>query len=148
MATTTLSALKLTNAQKGTSISPIQSRRNKMSKRLWEQIQLATAQASGAQFSASKFRTIKDEATGFRKQVEVPKRVKPWWFTAESGKTAIAVRYGARVLELAKGKFAVEIANPADLVPTLEILKSAIEAGELDGQLETASTSVRSGFKR
>ena len=41
MATTTLSALKLTNAQKGTSISPIQSRRNKMSKRLWEQIQLA-----------------------------------------------------------------------------------------------------------
>lgn len=148
MATTTLSALKLTNAQKGTSISPIQSRRNKMSKRLWEQIQLATAHASGAQFSASKFRTIKDEATGFRKQVEVPKRVKPWWFTAESGKTAIAVRYGARVLELAKGKFAVEIANPADLVPTLEILKSAIEAGELDGQLETASTSVRSGFKR
>jgi hypothetical protein len=148
MATSTLSSLKLTTAQKGNTISAAQSRRNKMSKRLWEQIQLATAQAGGTEFRPSKFRTIKDEATGFRKQVEVPKRVKPWWFTAESGKTAIAVRYGARVLELAKGKFAVELASSADLVPTLEILKSAIEAGELDGQLERASTSVRSGFKR
>ena len=148
MAATAMAALKLTTAQKGTTISAAQSRRNKMSKRLWEQIQLATAQANGTQYSASKVRTIKDAETGFRKQVEVPKRVKAWWFTAENGKTAIAMRYGAHVLELAKGKFAVEIASPADLIPTLEILKSAIEAGELDAQLEASSGSVRSGFKR
>ena len=148
MAATAMAALKLTNAQKGTTISAAQSRRNKMSKRLWEQIQLATAQANGTQYSASKFRTIKDTETGFRKQVEVPKRVKAWWFTTENGKTAIAMRYGTHVLELAKGKFAVEIASPAELIPTLEVLKSAIEAGELDAQLEVSSGSVRSGFKR
>ena len=148
MATTTLSALKLTNAQKGTSISPIQSRRNKMSKRLWEQIQLATAQASGAQFSASKFRTIKDEATGFRKQVEVPKRVKPWWFVADNGKLALSVRYGTKVLELAKGKYAVEVADEAELVRVLGVVKTAVLNGELDTAIDNAALKLRDGFTK
>jgi hypothetical protein len=148
MATATLAGLKLTAAQKSTSINPVQLRRNKMSKRLWEQIQLAKAQTSGSQFSASKFRTIIDSETGLRKQVEVPKRVKAWWFIAENGKTAVAIRYGARVLELARGKFAVEIASPAQLIPTLELIKTAIDAGELDEQLAVTAVSVRASFKR
>ncbi len=146
MATTTLAGLKLTAASKGASISPVQQRRNKMSKRLWEQIQLATAQASGNQFMPVKFRTITDKETGLRKSVEVPKRLKGWWFTADNGKTAISVRYGARVLELARGKFAVEIASLADLLPTLELIKTAIEAGELDTQIEAAANKLRDGF--
>jgi hypothetical protein len=148
MATATLASLKLTAAQKSTSINPVQQRRNKMGKRLWEQIQLAKAKSDGSQFNASKFRTIVDSETGLRKQIEVPKRVKAWWFTTDSGKTAITVRYGARVLELAKGKFAIEVANPTELVPTLEIIKAAIEAGELDVQLEATASTVRNGFGR
>jgi hypothetical protein len=35
-----------------------------------------------------KFRSIKDKETGIRKQVEVPKRIKPWWFQTEEGKSA------------------------------------------------------------
>lgn len=148
MATATLAGLKLSSAQKGANISPVQQRRNKMSKRLWEQIQLAKAQANGTQFAPIKFRSVKDAETGVRKQVEVPKRVKAWWFTADNGKTAISVRYGARVIELAKGKFAVEVSGPAELVPTLEIIKAAVEAGELDTQLEATAGSVRMGFHR
>ena len=119
-----------------------------MSKRIWEQIQLATAQANGSQFAPVKFRTFTDAETGLRRQVEVPKRVKAWWFTADNGKTAISVRYGARVLELAKGKFAVEVSAPAELVPTLEIIKAAVEAGELDTQMEAVASRVLTGFKR
>ncbi len=89
-----------------------------------------------------------DSETGLRKSVEVPKRVKAWWFTADNGKTTIRVRYGARSLELAKGKYAVEIASHTDLVPTLEFIKTAIEAGELDAQLEATACSVRSSFHR
>jgi hypothetical protein len=148
MATATLAGLKLTAASKSATISPVQQRRNKMSKRLWEQIQLATAQASGNQFMPVKFRTITDKETGLRKSVEVPKRVKGWWFTTDNGKTAISVRYGARVLELARGKFAVEIASPADLVPTLELIKTAIEAGELDTQIEAVANKLRDGFEK
>jgi hypothetical protein len=47
---------------------------------------------------------------------------------------------------LAKGKFSVEVASPAELVPTLELIKTAVEAGELDAQLESASTTLRAGF--
>jgi hypothetical protein len=69
-------------------------------------------------------------------------------FTTDGGKTAIAVRYGARVLELAKGKFAVEVPSPAQLIPTLELIRTAIDAGELDEQLEATAGSVKASFKR
>ena len=86
--------------------------------------------------------------TGLRKQVEVNKRIKQWWFTTDSGKLALSVRYGARLLELAKGKFAVELASEKELVPTLEIIKAAVLAGELDAAIDAASTKLRAGFQR
>jgi hypothetical protein len=144
----TLSALKLVAAKRSNHIAPVQQRRNKMGKRLWEQIQLAKSQQDGSKFAVQRVRTVTDSVTGERKQVESAKRLKPWWFTADNGKTAIAVRYGARVLELAKGKFAVELASSADLVATLELIKTAVEAGELDTQLEATAGNLRSGFKK
>ena len=83
-----------------------------------------------------------------RRQVEMPKRIKSWVFTTDTGKSAIAIRYGARVLELAKGKFAVELASPAELVPTLELVKAAIESGELDAQLESTAGALKKAFNR
>ena len=61
---------------------------------------------------------------------------------------ALNVRYGARMLELAKGKFAVEIASEKDLVPTLEALKTIAASGELDAQIEAASIKLRDGFTK
>ena len=148
MATTSIANLKLTAARKGTHISPIVLRRNKMSRRIWEQIELAKCQAAGTQFIQTKFRSVKDAETGLRRQVEIPKRIKSWVFTTDGGKTAIAVRYGARVLELAKGKFAVEVASPAQVISTLELIKTAIDAGELDEQLEATAGSVKANFRR
>jgi hypothetical protein len=126
----------------------VQVRRNKLAKRLWEQAELAKAQQAGTQFTATKFRTVVENDTGLRKQVEVNKRIKQWWFTTDSGKLALSVRYGARLLELAKGKFAVELASDKELVPTLEIIKAAVLNGELDAAMEVASTKLRSGFQR
>ena len=60
----------------------------------------------------------------------------------------VNVRYGAKTPELAKGKTAVEITTPQDLVPTLELIKAAVEAGELDTQMDAASGSLRKGFQR
>ncbi len=139
--------LKLTASKKPQHIPPVQQRRNKLSKRLWEQIELARAEQAGGTFSPKRLKTVKD-AEGNTKSIEVGKRIKAWWFTAENGKLCLNVRYGAKLLELAKGKSAVEIANVVDLVPTLELIKSAVESGELDSQLEAASGSLRSGFKR
>jgi hypothetical protein len=81
-------------------------------------------------------------------QVEADKRIKKWWFTNEAGKVCVAVRYGAKVLELAKGKFAVEIGSAADLVHTLTIIKNAVDKGELDDAITAASAKLRSGFAK
>ena len=38
------------------------------------------------------------------------------------------------------------MAAVADLVPTLELIKQAVEAGELDAQIEAAAVKLRAGF--
>jgi hypothetical protein len=126
----------------------VQVRRNKLVKRLWEQAELAKAQQAGTQFTSTKFRSIADPDTGLRKQVEVSKRIKQWWFTTDNGKLALSVRYGARLLELAKGKYAVELASEKELLPTLEIIKAAVLAGELDTAIENAASKLRDGFSK
>ena len=72
--------------------------------------------------------------------------VKQWWFTTDAVKLAISVRYGSKVLELAKGKFAVEVAHEKDLAKTLDAIRTAVLAGELDTQIATASVNLRKGF--
>lgn len=143
---TALSSLKLTAAQKPTNQPQVVVRRNKMIERIVEQIELATAYANGTTHQFTKMRTFTDKETGVRKQLETSKRVKAWWFTSENGKLALAVRYGAKVLELAKGKHAIEIATIADLVPTLEVVRQAVADGELDGAIDSAANKLKSGF--
>jgi len=142
----TLNALKLVAAQKPTSLPAVEQRRNKLVKRIWEQIELAKAEQSGTTFAPIKFRTYTDKETGVRKQVETNKRVKPWWFTADNGKLALSVRFGPKVLELAKGKFAVEVSGSSEIVNVLEIVKTAVLNGELDAAIDNAAKKLRDGF--
>ena len=144
----TLASFKLSAQQKATATSASQVRRSKLVKALQEQISFAKAQQSGAIYTAVKFRSIQDPETGLRKIVETSKRVKQWWFATDNGKLALNVRYGARMLELAKGKFAIEIASEKELVPTLEALKTIAASGELDAQIEAASIKLRDGFTK
>ena len=60
----------------------------------------------------------------------------------------VALRYGNKVLELAKGKVAVEVGGVKELIGVLDALKKAVEAGELDSQIEATSKAVRKAFKR
>ena len=141
----TLNALKLSTAKKSLNTTPVVHRRNKLGKKLWEQIQLAQAHLAGKQFTTTRFQTVRDE-DGVRRSVEVPKRVRAWWWNSDNGKIALNVRYGARVVELAKGKSTIEVAAPTDLIPTLELIKKAVEAGELDTQIDAAANKLRDGF--
>lgn len=143
---TALSSLKLTAARKPDTLPQVVQRRNKLIGRIAEQIELATAQANGTTHQFTKIRTFTDKETGVRKQLETSKRVKAWWFTGDNGKLALAVRYGARVLELSKGKYAIEIASDADLLPTLELVRKAVADGELDAAIDSAANKLKSGF--
>ena len=60
------------------------------------------------------------------------KRVLRWWCVGADGTVELTVRYGSRVLELAKGMDAVELSSADELVPVLEQFKAAAELGEMD----------------
>ena len=143
---TVISELKLVADKKPRNMPVVVVRRNKLAAKLWEQIQLAKSQIDGTPFVIHKFRSVRDPESGVKKQVEVPKRIKPWWFQSEAGKVCIAIRYGSYTLELDKGKPSIEVASAADLIKTLEVIKTAVEAGELDAQIELASKNLRQNF--
>lgn len=141
-----LSALKLVTSKRQQGNSPQFARRQKLSSKLDEQIQLAKAQQSGTEFSPVKIRTVKDEATGESRKVEVPKKLKPWWWTGENGKLCITVRYGARTLEIVDGKNAIETDSIADVITSLQVIRTAVYSGELDKRIEAVTTKVKEGF--
>ena len=62
------------------------------------------------------------------------------------GKSGSITRLTKKCFCLAKGKSAIEMATAADLVPTLELIKRAVEAGELDTQIDAAALKLRDGF--
>lgn len=141
----TLDNLKFTAAVKARHQAPVVGRRNKLGKKLWEQIKLAEAELSGTEFTVSRLKTVRD-IDGASKTIEVPKRIKPWWFTSEQGKVCLTVKYGSRALELRKGLPSIELASAEQLVGTLEMLKQAVERGELDKEIEAASGALRANF--
>ena len=143
-----LTQLKLSTVKKPSSVDAEVLRRFKLVKRVDEQIALATALADGTVFSATRQRTVIDPETGLKRSVQVPKSVKAWFFGAENGKVYLSIKYGSRVMELAKGKPTVEIASGKDLVNTLKIIRQAVLDGELDAQIDAASNDLRKGFSQ
>ena len=142
----TLSNLKLTHAKRPHAMPAVLIRRNKLVKKLYEQIQLAQAQEAGETYTAKRLKNVRDAETGLTKTVEVPKRVRQWWWTGDNGKLCLNVKYGSNTIELSKGKFAIELSSQAEIVSVLNTIKEAAEAGELDSQIEAVAGVVKSGF--
>ena len=142
-----LSSLKLVSAKRPSALPSVQLRRNKLCVKLMDQILLAKALAEGKTYAPKRLRNVRDSDTGAIAQVEVSKRVRPWFFTADSGKVCVQLRYGSRTIDFSKGKNSVEIPSSTELVSVLETLKSAVETGELDAQIDVAAEAVKARFK-
>ena len=143
----TLAKLKLVNSKRNRTVSPTVHRRNKLIAKIAEQIDLATAQNEGRLYAPKRLKTVTNADTGERRTIETTKRVKEWFWTTDSGRINFSVRYGSKVIELAKGKNAVEVANRGELIESLTLIKDAVSAGELDVQISAASDKLREGFK-
>ena len=143
----TLNTLKLTDAKKPRALAPIVHRRNKLIEKLWEQLQLARAKQAGNEYSPLKDKRVKD-MDGITRSIQVPKRIKPWWFMADTGKLCVSIYYGSKTLELAKGKSAAEVANIDEVIDVLELLKVETAAGTFDAAIEAASGALRINFKQ
>ena len=144
----TLNTLKLVTAVKPQQMPDVMKRRYKLGNKLWEQIQLARSQFLNEPFSITKMKTVKNIDTGTSETVAVNKRIRPWWFNSDSGSLCVTIKYGTKVIELAKGKPSIEVTGKEELISTLELVKKAVEAGELDQQIDQASGALRSNFKK
>jgi hypothetical protein len=144
-----LSSLKLVNAKRMNSIDPVVFRRNKLNEKLKIQIAMAQAMSKGENFTVKRMRKVRDEVTGLTSLLEVAKRVKTWWFmNNESKKVAVQLFYGNKVIDLAKGKNAVEVANSDELIAVLGRLQEAVLDGSLDVPIEQAADSVKARFAK
>jgi hypothetical protein len=127
-----LSTLKLVSAKRPTSIPSVQIRRNKLLNKLQHQLKLAEALSRGETYMPLRFRSVRDKETNEMKVVEV----------------ATKVKYGAKVIDISKGKNSIEITDGHHLIKTLETLREAVLGGELDTQIESAANTVKARFKK
>lgn len=144
----TLNTLKLVTAVKPQQMPDVMKRRYKLGNKLWEQIQLARSQFLNEPFSITKMKTVKNIDTGTSETIAMTKRIRPWWFNSSTGSLCVTIKYGTKVIELAKGKPSIEVTGKDELISTLELVKKAVEAGELDQQIDQASGALRSNFMK
>ena len=148
MSTSILNTLKLTAARKSRALPDVVKRRNKLLQKLLEQRELAAALEQGQHYAPKRLRSLRDEDTGARVVKEVAVRIKPWFWTGEKGECLLAINYGSKQIELQKGKTAIDVGGTDKLVTVLETVITAVKNGELDVQIEAASSKLREGFKK
>jgi hypothetical protein len=143
-----IAKLNITNADRPRQLPVIVQRRNKLMNALHDQLELARAEAEGREYLKTRRRHVKNPVTGVYAEAVVNRKPRAWYWTADDGKLYICLRYGTRVLELAKGKSAIEVGEKKQLVPVIEALKQAVAAGEVDAQLTAAGAEVSSRFAK
>ena len=141
-----LQSLKLSAARKPRVVPDIIKRRAKLLRKLAEQRELALAHSEGRVYAPKRLRTVRDRDTGEKTVREMPVRIKSWWWTGEKGETLLSIQYGSKTLEIAKGKPTIEVASVGDLITVLDVVINAVQSGELDAQMEAASSRLRDGF--
>jgi len=110
-------------------------RRRKLIAKIDEQILLAT----DSNYKPTKIKWIHNEY-GAERKLEIPKRIRRWWCEQQGGTILLTIRYGNKVIELEKGKNAIELSSKAELEPTLQSIKKAVDDGEFDRLLEEQLT--------
>ena len=106
-------------------------RRRKLIAKIDEQILIAT----DSNYRPTKTKLVRNE-DGTERKLEIPKRIRRWWTEQQGGTILLTIRYGNKVVELEKGKNAIKLPSKAELEPTLQSIKKAVDDGEFDKLLE------------
>lgn len=129
-----LANLKLSDTSPRARLSPVARKRLRLLEQIDLQLKAATAFLAGETFHQEVQRWARVEGSDDKQLLTGKKPVRPWWRRNDVGKLMLSVRTGNRLLELAEGKVSIEAGAPEDLQKTIETLREAIAAGELDEQ--------------
>jgi hypothetical protein len=134
-----LADVKLVSAVRPTFQDPVALKRSKFISRVSEQLEIANNLMTGEQ---NPFTSFHDPVS-----LKRPRKVSPWWWIDKEGKYLMAIKYGSKVIELAKGKSAVQAETLEQIIEVLKSLKQATSNGELDVLLTQAGELIRKRFK-
>ena len=131
--------VKLVSAVRPTFQDPVALKRSKFISRVSEQLEIANHLMKGEQIPFTNFHDLVS--------LKRPRKVSPWWWTDKDGKYLMTIKYGSKVIELAKGKPAIQAETLDQIIEVLKSLKLATSNGELDLHLTQASELIRKKFK-
>lgn len=130
-----LSTLTLSVSSPRQQLSPVARKRRKLIEQIVLQRKAAEAAIAGTQFMMETRRWVRTEGSNDKHLETVNKPVRPWWWTNDVGQLMFSLRVGSKVLDLGEGKTSIQVGEIANLPATLETVREAIAAGELDDQL-------------
>ena len=130
-----LSKLNLTATSQKQPVSPVARKRLNLLRKLETQIEAAQAELRDEEFLEDIRKWVRGE-DGERTQVTEQRAVRRWWWQHHTGAWMLTLRDGAKELPLAEDKTSIEIGEITNLVDTLETIRSAVLAGEIDPALE------------
>jgi hypothetical protein len=143
-----LSELKLSNLEKPLFRDPVTVRREKLMSRILEQLSMVIKLQSGS--GAGQYRTVrrKNSETGEVEEVQMDRKVSPWWWQGVDGKWFVSIKYGTQTIELAKGKGSIQVDGLPGVENALRLIGEATSRGELDEMLTAAGTNLRKRFQQ
>ena len=127
------SSLTLTQYDGKPQSNPTVARRMKLAGKIDQQVKLC----ADAAYRPVRSVWVKN-AAGQEELTNKAVRIQRWWNEAEGGKVLLTVRYGTKVLQLAEGKNAIELASTEEVADVLGKVRLAVLAGELDAEISTA----------
>ena len=129
-----LAKLNVTQLKRPAAMTPQEQRRAKLIAKLEEQLAVANAELAGNTFNVTKH-VWKVDADGKKQRVASERVVRPWYWR-DGDALQMVVRYGAKVLELSKGKKAISVTTLKDVPAVIGTVIAAAKAGELDAAID------------
>lgn len=131
-----LSKLTLTTTTPNQPLTPLARKRIKLLRKLDQQLLAAECTSEGMEHTEEVKRWVKNEQTGEKELITQSRPVKKWWWANEHGALMLTLRDGNKIISLDDNHKSVEVGGIEDLAGTIETVRAAVIAGELDKQLE------------
>ena len=144
-----LASLTLSDtAKRAVSADPVTNLRNKMLAALDHQINAFNAdQENKPYFTYTEKWQLVDEATGRKERVKVQHPIRKMWFSDAGGRILLELRFANKAVQVG-GKSSIVVGTLDKLVPTLQTVRKAVAAGELDAVLQGVVESRKKAFKK
>ncbi|MEP2980689.1 MAG: hypothetical protein ABJO86_14450 [Lentilitoribacter sp.] len=130
-----LSKLTLTTTTPNQPLTPLARKRIKLLRKLDQQLLAAECTSEGIEHTEEVERWVKNEQTGEKELIIQSRPVKKWWWANEHGALMLTLKDGNKIIPLDEKNKSIEVGGIEDLTGTIETVRAAVIAGELDNQL-------------